>query len=232
MPLNKNKVCFIYCTNNNVLLEESLKYVRALNIPEDIEVEVITIKDGKGLCEANNRAMKQSDAKYKVYLHQDVFIVNKNFIKDTLNVFKKYPKVGLLGLIGCKKMNPSGVWWRTDEIYGYALDTNNKQNKIKWVPGKRVYGDYECVQAVDGFLMMTQYDIPWREDVFKGWHMYDVSQCSEFMRQGYEVGVVKQSEPWCIHDCGVVSLLNYEDERLKFVNEYRLNDQDHLFGLL
>ena len=31
-----------------------------------------------------NNAMKKTDAKYKVYLHQDVFILNHNFLMDIL----------------------------------------------------------------------------------------------------------------------------------------------------
>ena len=30
------------------------------------------------------------------------------------------------------------------------------------------------VEGVDGLLMATQYDIPWREDLFDGWDFYDL----------------------------------------------------------
>lgn len=33
--------------------------------------------------------MRESDDKYKVYLHQDTFIINKNFIYDIIDIFKK-----------------------------------------------------------------------------------------------------------------------------------------------
>ena len=52
------------------------------------------------MCEGYNRAMKSSDAKYKVYLHHDVWIMHENFIGDLISIFESHPKTGLLGLAG------------------------------------------------------------------------------------------------------------------------------------
>ena len=80
--------------------------------------------------------------------------------------------------------------------------------------------DYESVKAIDGLMIVTQYDIPWREDLFKSWHFYDISQCMEFKKAGYEVGIPKQDEPWVMHDCGIVNVSEYEDERNIFLRHY------------
>ena len=80
---------------------------------------------------------------------------------------------------------------------------------------------YELVQAVDGLIMITQYDIPWREDIFNGWHFFDVSQSIEFLKKGYQVAVPKQKDPWCIHDCEITTLKNeYEEYRNIFLDQY------------
>lgn len=76
------------------------------------------------------------------------------------------------------------------------------------------------MDAVDGFLMVTQYDFPWREDLFDKWDFYDCSQCREFIRRGYQVVVPDMKEPWCVHDSGFLDLKNYDSERQKFVAEY------------
>ena len=61
-------------------------------------------------------------------------------------------------------------------------------------------GPYQEVEAVDGLFLATQYDIPWREDLFTGWHLYDTSMCKEMQRRGRRVVVPNQSEDfWCIH---------------------------------
>ena len=58
---------------------------------------------------------------------------------------------------------------------------------------------YIDVEAVDGLMMATQYDVPWREDLFTGWHFYDVSQCKELQRRGFITVVPHQRDFWCIH---------------------------------
>lgn len=82
-----NKICFITCVNNERVYEESLIYIKNLNIPEGFVVEYRALRNQKSITSAYNFAMKDCDAKYKVYLHQDVFIINKNFIFDILEVF-------------------------------------------------------------------------------------------------------------------------------------------------
>lgn len=44
-----------------------------------------------------NAALESSDAKYKIYMHQDVFIYHKGFIEDILRLFKAHDRLGLMG---------------------------------------------------------------------------------------------------------------------------------------
>ena len=68
--------------------------------------------------------------------------------------------------------------------------------------------------------MITQYDIPWREDIIDGWHFYDLSQCMEFMKKSYSVVVPNQIKRWCLHDCGLVSINDFDEYRNIFLKEY------------
>ena len=76
------------------------------------------------------------------------------------------------------------------------------------------------VQAVDGLLIATQYDLPWREDILLQWDFYDVSQCLEFRRAGYKVVVPTQNPSWTNHRCGAPSYWNYEQNRQIILREY------------
>lgn len=217
--MNNNKICFISCINNQQLYSEALYYINQLEIPEGYEIECISIENAESMTKGYNEAMKASDAKYKVYLHQDVYIINKSFIKDMLNIFKSNEKVGMLGVVGAKIIPTSGIWWESKKKYGKVYDSHTGQ--IELLSFDEVTGLYETVQAVDGFFMVTQYDIPWREDIFDGWYFYDISQCIEFKKSGYEVAIPKQKIPWVIHDCGIVNdQKGYEDYRRLFLDEY------------
>ncbi len=217
--MNKNKICFITCVNDERVYQESLLYIDHLIIPEGIEVQKIQIKHAPSITKGYNSAMHSTDAQYKVYLHQDVFIINKNFIQDVITVFQNHDNLGLMGVIGCKKLPSNGMWWESTELYGTAYDTH--KDRMELLQFNDVHGDYAPVQCVDGLILITQYDITWREDLFTGWHFYDISQSLEFLRAGYAVGIPEQQTPWCIHDSGVPNISNgYEQYRQVFLNEY------------
>lgn len=217
--MQHNKMCFITCLNDEILYDESVRYINSLHVPDDFEVEIIAIRDAKSLTEGYNRAMRMSDAKYKVYLHQDTLIINKSFINDVVSMFTKYPKLGMMGVIGAEKLSPRGTWWTSPERYGKVYESS-REGGMMILETREISGDYQPVEAVDGLILMTQYDLNWRDDLFKGWHMYDISQCMEFIKEGYEIGIPKQESCWCAHDCGPLNLDGYEDQRTIFIQEY------------
>ncbi len=217
-PVDPGRICFIICTNNALYAQECIYYINHLTVPGGMQVEILTVEEAKSLTAAYNEAMQCSDAKYKVYLHHDTFIINSDFIRDCVTFFRKNPQAGMLGNVGVEKMPASGVMWDADRygmlyeqhIYETALLANALPSDL----------EYLGAEAVDGFLMVTQYDIPWREDLFTGWDFYDCSQSMEFIRAGYQVAVPQMKKPWCVHDCGFINLTCYDDEKKKYIEEY------------
>lgn len=220
--MNDKKIAFIYCVNNRQLYEESVRYVRSLHVPDGYEIEIIAIEGAKSITSGYNEAMKKTDAKYKVYLHQDVFIVNRNFLCDVLNIFSSDKGVGMIGVAGAQSIPFSGVWWESESKVGKVYDSHT--GKMKLLSFREIDEDFASVQIIDGLIMVTQYDLPWREDVFRGWHFYDASHSLEFIKRGHKVVVPKQETPWCVHDCGVIHLGKaYDKEREKFCQTYLIS---------
>lgn len=221
---NANKICFITWVNDDTLYQRCRSYIDNLAIPAGYEVELLPIKDGLSMASAYNQANGQSDAKYKIYLHQDVFIIHKYFLQDVLNIFQN-PRVGLIGVAGSGQIPTNGIWWESGCNFGKVYDSHS--GAMRLVAFQEVSDDYQEVQCIDGLIMITQYDLPWREDLFTGWHFYDLSQSMEFSRAAYKVVVPRQGQPWCIHDSGVINLTaEYDDYRRIFVNEYLSGSAD------
>ncbi|KPU43419.1 hypothetical protein OXPF_28600 [Oxobacter pfennigii] len=216
---NEKKICFICCVNDEVLYEEAMQYINCMEIPEEYEVENIYIKDGISITDSYNKAMKESDAKYKIYMHQDVFIINKEFVKNIISIFKSDDNIGMIGVAGSKTIPSNGIWWESQYRYGKVY--GNTSGRMQILKFTEVENEYEEVKCIDGLLMITQYDIPWRSDKFNGWHFYDISQSLEFRKLGYKVVIPKQSKPWCIHDSGIVTIgSEYEKNKSIFIGEY------------
>lgn len=215
--MDDKKICFIACVNNDKYEQEMLKYINHLEVPENYTVECMSIRGAKSMAAGYNEGMQSSDAKYKVYLHQDVFIVNPHFIRDMLHIFAD-ETIGMIGMVGAPKMPENAIMWnapRVGKIY-YSAIYESKESEIG-----RIEGTYCEVEAIDGLLMATQYDLTWREDLFHNWDFYDASQSQEFIRKGYKVVVPNQEQTWCIHDDGFYNLKSYYSSRKIFNAYYR-----------
>lgn len=215
-----NRIAFISCVNQEELYEEALLYIKRLKVPSGMHAEIIPIRGAASMCQGYNLGMSMTKAKYKVYVHQDCFIVNENFIYDIIDLFTDN-SVGLVGTIGCQKLPPSGIWWDGKDINGRIMHACEPECIVDTeIP--QAESPYMYMQAVDGLMLATQYDVPWREDLFDGWHFYDVSQCLELARRGYRVAVPYQGDFWCIH-CPKEKPLEpvyYQYQKI-FLKEYR-----------
>ena len=76
------------------------------------------------------------------------------------------------------------------------------------------------VKAIDSMFIATQYDIKWREDLFDSMYYYDMAQCIEFARSGYEIVIPKQDKPWCIKS----SINSILQEKYTYYNEIFLDE--------
>jgi hypothetical protein len=215
--LDNKIVSFIFCISNDVLWKKSVNYIDNLIIPNEYSIEIIEIRSAKSLCSAYNLGMNKAKGKYKVYLHQDVFIYNKNFISDFLILFNKYLDLGIMGMAGAERLPLSGIWWQSKCNFGALYRTYG--DRIKPAHIGVFKEEYKEVEALDGLILITQYDISWREDLFKGWHFYDISQCTEFLKAGYKVGIPNQADPWVEHANGN-DMKGYHENRKIFLEEY------------
>jgi len=200
------KVCFITCVNDERCYAESLLYIKHLVIPANIQIEYVVIRNAASMASGYNQGMNASQAKYKIYLHQDVFLLRKNIIQEILDIFKRYPQIGMVGLAGCETLPESYCWGEAPQKYGCISHALQPEYTSTSTYGKVATARFAIVDAIDGLFIATQYDIPWREDLFKGFHFYDVSQGLEFYRYGYKIAVPNQEEPWCLHACGIKEL--------------------------
>lgn len=215
--MNEKKIAFIICVNNIFYFEECRYYIDHLNIPESFEIDMLAIQEADSMCAAYNLGMNSTDAKYKVYMHQDVFIRNKDFLKDIITIFEKDKTVGMIGMIGGNEMPKTAV---TYLAWNVGLVDCRDADMAYYLSGAPEIKADSYVEAVDGLLMATQYDVPWREDIFKDFDFYDVSGSFEMRKHGYQVLVPYMKEPWVIHDSSFAKLSHYDKNRKICQKEY------------
>lgn len=216
-----NKFCFIICTNNELYLRESIHYICHLHVPDGYEVEILTVADAESMTAGYNEAMLQSDAKYKIYMHQDVFLINKNILNDILEIFLSDEGIGLIGCVGYETVAADGIMWhenRKGKIF--KADGENYPEYTTYRYSKEKDGYYQ-VALIDGLFMATSRDLVWNREL-KHWDFYDVFQSISFLENGYKNVVPVQRYPWCIHDDNkILNLTHYDQYRRLFMEKYK-----------
>ncbi len=214
------KICFITCFNKISELEEMRAWIKRLYIPEGIIVESREIENAKSMCSGYNEAMHSSDALFKVYLHQDVRILNPFFIYDLVLAFARHPDAGMIGVVGSATIPEDYIMWHGKRIGAIAETEYDDAEGLITYYEEHSSGEDKKAEFVDGLLMATRVDIDWRDDLFKDWDFYDASQSREFIQRGYEVIVPDQKLAWCLHDFGKLNYGRYEENRLIFIENY------------
>lgn len=197
--MNEKTILVVVCVNNEELFKQCERQIQNIFIPPGHHVQTLPIRDVKSMASAYNQAISHP-AKYKVYLHQDTFLINRNIFFDLISLFTANEKLGLLGVTGCQYVPKNGIWWEGRNLVGQVLEY--KRGNYQLLSFEQEFYEKKSfipVQAIDGLFMATQYDLPWREDLFDGFHFYDVSQSFEFRKAGYLVGIPDQTKPWCLH---------------------------------
>ncbi|TCP64120.1 glycosyltransferase [Baia soyae] len=196
-PLDENSFLFVTCIDDEEVYQKCQHHIQQLSVPAGYKFDYCQIRKATSIAQAYNVAIHHP-AKYKIYIKQDTFILNKNFLHDLLHLFHAHPQLGLVGMIGCETIPSSGIWWESPFLIGKLIHCPDDLYQVV-SHSMKTGTPYTPVKAMDGCLMATQYDLPWKEDLFDGSHFYDSSQTQEFIRNGYDVGIPYQSEPWCLH---------------------------------
>ncbi|MBD5464734.1 MAG: hypothetical protein HDR22_02770 [Lachnospiraceae bacterium] len=222
--INEHKFAFIICTNNDLYLQECIHYLNQLIIPDGYETDLLTIYEAASMTSGYNEGMASTDARYKIYLHQDVFIVNRFFLLDILSIFQSDPAIGMIGMVGYPIVSPTGIMWHSKRIGALPLYGGHEH--------AYPHADYKSYRysltdgisdaaLIDGLMMITSQDLPWDDTTLKEWHFYDAFQSMNFLLHGYRVVVPVQKLPWFIHDDGMLlSMWSYNKYRKIFMEKY------------
>lgn len=199
--MRDRKIAFIICVNDVEYYKECIRYIQDLYVPEGYEIEVLGVQDAESTVQAYNEGMHASDAKYKVYLQQNTFVINQYFIQEALEVFRQNENIGMLGVVGNTKI-PDGnkrPKWNVGKILEYDGRCIRDTDYLKQPDA----GAYGLVEAVDDVLIMTQHDIEWDVVALKDGVAYYIAQSAAMRKRGYQVVIPYQKQAWCYHDCGV-----------------------------
>src|SRR5207249_10032925 len=110
-PLDPRAIAFLTLVNDEAQFATCLRYIDALQVPSGYSVEKIAVYGATSMAEGYQRAMEASTARYKIYLHQDVYLAYRGLLPELVRLFRTYPRLGMIGVVGTTRMPTKGVWW-------------------------------------------------------------------------------------------------------------------------
>lgn len=210
----------IFCGNDALYEKEVLHYIRTLRIPQGYSLDVIVLHNAASMASGYNTAMKLSDAGYKIYIHQDTMILDRDILYRLSDTFND--DIRLIGICGTVHLDSSGKWWKGNSTDNkMALYQDAILNILESI-SPDCGTPYSTVSCADGIFLATSADILWREDLFDGWHFYDISQCFEFQNAGYRLACLNSDHMLLLHETTMKKDKNnlYEKYCHIFLKEY------------
>lgn len=211
--LDENKIAVIVYVQDEADYKICAESLRELFCPEGYGIEIFPVAKAESRGKAYQTGMDRSDAKYKVYIDSSAWIVYENLLAEMIDIFSRHPEIGILGLSGTEIIPPNAPFWVSPKRLGKWSDKNGTEHEFG-----AFKEPFREVQALDIYFLMTQYDLPWRTDLFNDDMYLCAAQSIEFKRQGYKACVVHQDTPWLAYARSDVNASMSANEH--FLDEY------------
>ncbi|MBD9304424.1 MAG: hypothetical protein EGS63_06525 [Lachnospira sp.] len=237
--LDDSRISIIFCTNNEEYCKECCMYIQRLIVPDNYTLNIIAIRNAPSMASGYNCAMNYSNSRYKIYIHQDTFIIDTDILNKLLNIFNSDANIGLIGNSGSTLFPANGEWWGDNNPDNWCFNlyqdnllqtkyTNSYLNKLsleQYNNPEKNYPDNVTIaeaSAIDGIFTATDNDIRWREEIFDNWHFYDISQTMEFKKMGFHPVFLCSVSPMLLHELSTSksSVVQYDKYRRIFLKHY------------
>lgn len=226
--MNEKQIVFIICADNAQYYNECVWYIEHLVIPEGYSIDVLCIQEVKSMAEGYNAGMQASNAKYKVYLRQEAFILNPNFIGDVLDIFQSDSSIGLIGMQGTQIANADDQGeWNLGGIYLF----DGKSTEVCCI-GENGGNKFSYAQTIIPDVFVTQYDIEFVDDN-DNWDLNGMVHSQRVQDSGYKVVIPNQTKPWCyIEKCVENSQPVWDDMKDKMIGLISSGRYDGMFSVM
>ena len=212
----EKKVAFFVRKSDEALYRTCLESLQALHLPAGYEAELFTLAAGKPYAVQANKALALSDAKYKIYINDDMCLVQPRFFGELLAIFKN-AAVGMVGAGGSQSLPVDGnvlsSVYKRGAVYVPAEDGFSE---LRFGDATGKAADVRCILPS---FFATQWDIFWDESYEKQYYAV-LAHCCAFEEEGRRIVVPLPKNIWCAYQVKDISFDGSEADRKKFFTRY------------
>ena len=129
--MDEKKIAVTVYKNDENLFKDALDSIKKLKIPQGFTLDILPV-EGEEKYTAYNSAMKNSDAKYKIYVDERVAIRQENLLTEIIKTFKSDKDIGILGCSGAIQLSTHGICLNSAKRCGKLQMGNTKENIKDW----------------------------------------------------------------------------------------------------
>lgn len=194
-PLPKEKkIAVLLHKSREGRYEICMESLRNMNWPDGYEAELFVITQDRPYAVQVNEIMMAADAKYKIYINDDLCLVHPQMIEEMLNLFQD-DSIGMIGILGSTSLPVSGS----------VMDSPYKSGAV-YIPSEKDLAElrfHETSEAADvrfllPSLFATQRDVPWDEAYEKQYYAV-LAYCRGMEESGVRIVVPHPQEIWCTY---------------------------------
>ena len=163
--------------------------------PQGYAVEAFTLDAAKPYAAQVNEILTETDAKYKVYINDEMCVVHPQMVLEMMTIFQD-ESIGMVGFLGSASLPVSGSVMDSPYKRGAVLmPTQEGFSELRFGDSMGKAAD---VRFLLPSLFATQRDLPWDESYEKQYYAV-LAQCCAMEEADTRIIVSSPVEPWCAY---------------------------------
>lgn len=217
---NEKKFAFLVRKSNEALYDSCLKSLQSLRLPAGYEAELFTLTAEAPYAAQANRALALSDAKYKIYINDDLRLVYAHLLADLPAIFEN-ESIGMVGALGSRSLPTDGNVLGADDKQGAVyVPAKTRLSELRFGEGAGASAQEAVpVRFVLPSFFATQEDLPWDESCETQYYAV-LAQCRGFEKAGRRIVVPLPQSIWCAYQSQNISFDAADDDHERFFARY------------
>ena len=216
---NEKKFAFLVRKSQAALYASCLKSLQALCLPAGYEAELFTLTAEAPYAAQANRALSLSDAKYKIYINDDLRLVYAHLLEDLPAIFEN-ESIGMVGALGSRSLPTDGNVLGADDKQGAVyVPAKTGLSELRFGEGEDAAAATASVRFVLPSFFATQEDLPWDESCATQYYAV-LAQCRGFEKARRRLVVPLPQPIWCAYQSQNISFDAADDDHERFFARY------------
>lgn len=215
--MDEKKIAILVQKNQEQHYARCVESLNVLKYPAGYDMEVLPFAGEASYAKQINEILGQTDAKYKIFLSDDICLVSPDFLLQILEVFQD-KSIGMVGFLGAQSMPISGNLmesaYKCGRVYMPQADDFAEMNFD--ATDRDEPSDVRCILPS---LFAMQYDYRWDEN-FQTPYYAVLAQCQAAEQAGHRVVVPVLETPWCAYQKDGIAMGAGQADRERFFQTY------------